>query len=231
MRRVLLAVLAVGVLASGALADQMYARGDFNGWGTSNPMVDQGDGTFIAVIDISGQTPGTRYEFKVANEGWSINFPPSNVYATYPAGRPLDLHIFYEPLPDPEDLLEGWLPPENRVGYYPDGNPWELVGDFTDWGNNPIPMNHLGNGFYEADAWIPTAGTHYFKFRGSADWEISIGADFGRWAGNAQFDSWGDNELFRFQLDLPHGRYRAFYVPEPASLLLVGLLGLLNRRR
>lgn len=227
MRRLVL-VLAVGLLASAALGQDMYARGDFNGWTTNNAMVDMGDGTFTAVIDVSGQTGGNRYEFKVANSDWSINYPGSNVYATYPAS-PTNLTIFYEPAPT--DLADGWMPQANRVGYGPGGNPWELVGDFTDWGNNPIMMTDMGNDFWTADALIPTAGDHQFKFRGSADWEISIGSDFGRWAGNASFNAAGDNTLYRFELDLSHGRYRAYYVPEPAALLGLALLGMLIRRR
>ncbi len=228
MRRIAVVLVALGLMTVGAMADQMYARGDFNGWDANTPMMDNGNGTFSAAIDISSQTPGTRYGFKVANAGWSIAYPGSDVLATYPAGRPFSLTVFYEPAPT--DLLEGWLPQTNRVGYTPGGNPWELVGDFTGWGTNPIWMANLGNDFYRATALIPTAATHDFKFRGSADWEISIGSDFGRWAGNAQFASWGDNEWFRFELDLPHGRYRAYNIPEPASLLLA-LLGLALRRR
>lgn len=224
--RYLAIVVALGLLAAGAQAETWYARGGFNNWDTSAPMTDNLDGTFTANIDISSQTPGTRYEFKVANADWSVSYPgSSNVLATYATGRPMNLDVFFEPLPD--DLGEGWLPETNRVGYSPGGNPWKLVGDFSGWA--PIDMTDLGNDFWTVDTTVP-AGTSGFKFRGTDDWEISIGADFGKWAGNASMTV-ATGGLYRFELDLPHGRYRAFPIPEPASLLGLALLGMLIRRR
>jgi hypothetical protein len=91
----------------------------------------------------------------------------------------------------------------------------------------------MGNGLYRVDIMIDNPGTCYFKFRGTSDWDVTVGAHFGRFAPNASFDAWGGPEIHRFELDLPHGRARSYYLPEPATLnlLLLSSLVLLRRRR
>jgi len=53
-----------------------------NGWGLTDPLYDDGsngdvtphDGVFTPLVTVA--TAG-RHEFKVANEDWSVNYPPS----------------------------------------------------------------------------------------------------------------------------------------------------------
>ena len=110
MRRALVAIVVAGLLASAAQAEQMYARGDFNGWDTSAPLIDMGNGMFSATIDLAGKTPGSYYEFKVANADWSINYPTDNVKTSYPNAATLNIN--YIPAP----AADGWNPADNRVG-------------------------------------------------------------------------------------------------------------------
>lgn len=47
----------------------IFIRGAFNGWGTANPLIYQGDGTYKADIALNAQAG--NYEFKVASEDWA----------------------------------------------------------------------------------------------------------------------------------------------------------------
>ena len=90
---------------------------------------------------------------------------------------------------------------------------------------------------------MPTAGTYDYKFRKQSDWATSIGPDFGNSAGNNTFTVAADGETWNFELDLLHGKWRAYHpgsgltagqVPEPASLALalvgIAFMGLARRR-
>jgi len=47
----------------------IYIRGAFNGWGTANQLIYQGDGSYKANIALTAQAG--NYEFKVASEDWA----------------------------------------------------------------------------------------------------------------------------------------------------------------
>lgn len=48
-----------------------YLRGDMNGWDTSAPMTDNGDGTWSITMSL---TAGT-YQYKAADAGWGTSYP------------------------------------------------------------------------------------------------------------------------------------------------------------
>ncbi|MBQ7345324.1 MAG: starch-binding protein [Oscillospiraceae bacterium] len=48
-----------------------YLRGDMNGWDTSAPMTDNGDGTWSITMDLEVGT----YEYKAGLEDWSVAYP------------------------------------------------------------------------------------------------------------------------------------------------------------
>lgn len=222
MKRTLVTLLALGLLAAAASAQPYYVRGAFNGWTTANPMTDDGDGTWSATIDMSAQPTGDPFQFKCATEDWTFNAPPNNAQLRYVAGN---ITFHFIPYPVQDDWLPTWESP--RIGWDPTTG-FDVMGSMNGWGD-PYVMTDNGAGLFSAD--IPvTAGNYEFKFRATNDWEINIGQTFSWNDANATLAAAQDG-LYRFELDLPNGRYRTFWVPEPASVLGLALLGLLIRRR
>ncbi len=225
MKRTLVALLAVSLFAAAATAQPYYVRGDFNGWGLDNQMTDDGDDSYSATIDMSGQTAGDSFQFKLASEDWSVNGPPQNAQLRYVDGS-ITFHFY------PNQTDDGWLPPiawsPHRVGWDPTTG-FDIMGDMNGWDEgNPLRMVDEGNGLFSYEMVVD--GVKQFKFRATDDWGINIGSTFEWNANNVEYD-FGTGGLYRFELDVPHGRYRVLLVPEPASLLGLGLLGLLIRRR
>jgi hypothetical protein len=224
--RGILTVLVVVVLVSPVLADTYYVRGDLNGWSTANPMTDNGDGSYSATIDTSGQTLGNTFQFKAANDGWSVNGPPNNAQLRYINGA-ITFNFF------PNFVDDGWMPPAawwpSRLGWNATTG-WELMGSPNGWGTPLATLTNMGGDLFQADIVIPAAGHSEFKFRAAGDWDINIGNTFAWNDANIGVDTANADQTVRFQLDLPHGRWRTTLVPEPMSLLLA-LLGLALRRR
>ena len=130
---------------------------------------------------------------------------------------------------------DGSAPSNASRGGYDDSNQfdWELVGPFNGWPGTLHPlyaMTDEGNGLHTGTFSFATPGTYPFKFRKQGSWDTSIGADFGDPSENNEFTVATAGDTWRFELDLPHGRWRSFLVlpvgsstaiPEPASLALV----------
>jgi len=222
MRR-FLALAVVLALATTAFGDQFYVKGAWNGWGLDDPM------TFVAGVEhvatVTGLTPDDRPEYKCADEGWTKEAPGSNGQFIVPASGEMTFHFY-----DQDSWSDGWEPSAKyRVGYDDPGNiTWAVIGAMTSWSD--VVMDDLGGGLWKKEMTL-NAGNYNFKFRKEGDWDISIGDDFGDAAGDNWINVINDNELWAFELDLPGGRWRAYYVPEPASLLLLGLGALVLRRR
>ncbi|MCK4340333.1 MAG: hypothetical protein KAY37_01245 [Phycisphaerae bacterium] len=205
MRIPLAILLLAGFFVGSAMGQSgWYVKGDFNGWGTDDEMNDDGDGTYSLPIDMSAQPVGETFDWKISNFDWSESYPPGNVRGRYIAGE-ITFHFL------PGVAGDGWNPPENRVGWssYTD---WDIAGDWTNWGDNAILMFDAGDGLYQVDSLLPTAGLHEFKFRAAGDWEINVGQDFRFNGPNATIEPWSDNEWHRLELDVPNGRWQTYYL-------------------
>ena len=218
------AVLATTTGATGQ--DAWYLRGDFNGWTLTDPMTWQGGDYYTGIV--SGLVGGDGYEYKVALQDWSLSAPTSNGRAPADANGEINVHFW-----DKQTWGDGWQPADKRrVGYDDPGIfNWEVVGSFNGWVGGDV-MSPVGDGLWYVDVAL-NAGTYEWKFRGEGDWTFIIGDDFGAAAVNNALTVAGDGDLWRLELDLPNGRWRAHFVPEPATMILLaaGALGLLRQRR
>lgn len=226
--RVVLAVVALGAVAGLAQAQPYYARGEFNGWTNSTtPMVNMGGGMYQSVL--TGLTAGSAYQFKATVDDWSFNAPQTggNAIAVANAAGMLTINFFPN-----TSWADGYQPAsEARVGYVDSGlHGWDIMGDFNGWSTPVGVMSSLGSGVYQVT--IPASvGSHEFKFRKDSDWNVNIGADFGKEFNNAvAVVNPGDTGL-ELTLDLPNGRWRATSVPTPGALALLGMGGLVAARR
>jgi hypothetical protein len=213
------------VTGSSLIAQPFYLRGSFNSWDTSTPMTDHGGGLYSATI--SG-APGDRFNFKVANNDWSLQFPGSDARSLYDAGG--FATIYYRA----GAAGDGWGPAADRVGYADPGQfGWEVIGSFNGWSTPILSLANQGGGLYSGQYLVADAGSYNFKFREAGSWDISIGNDFGNSASDIGITTAAANELVEFQLDLPNGRWSVAVVPEPTVLGLVAgsaFLFLLRRR-
>lgn len=192
-------------------------------------------------LNLTGLTAGENYDFRVFKSDLSTAVPNNVMRVRANAAGQIGLN-FHEL--QSASWGDGWSPSNaNRVGYDdPQQFGWEIVGSFNGWPGTNDPLFALtdqSNGLYTGAFTFDTPGTFAFKFRhqdATNPWNISTGDDFGNNAGNNSFTITNPGELWRFELDLPNGRWRAFLVPldgggasavpEPGSLAiaLVGLL-------
>ena len=187
-----------------------YVRGGFNGWGTSDPMYDDGthgdltpaDGVFTAQVTIA--TAG-HYEFKVANYDWSESFPLANSWLDSTTAGEIVTFTF-----DTNTHTDGWLPETNLIGVSTEPGAWTAVGDWQGWnnGNPDTAMTSLGGGVYEFTTAIASPGTYQYKAVKTGTWD-AVGAD-GRNtnASTVSFETLQDDQNVTFQVDALAGRVR-----------------------
>ncbi len=222
-----IAISVVLLLTSvGARAQPYYARGEFNSWGLDDPLTLQGGVHYTGIV--SGLIPGNGYEYKIALADWSDSSPGSNGRVVADTSGQASFHFW-----DNDTWIDGWQPSaKQRVGYDDPGMfNWEVIGSFDAWTVGNV-MTDMGGGLWSVDL-VFGQGTYDWKFRKEGDWDVSIGDDFGNAAANNNLEVDNNGDIWRFELDLPNGRWRTHFVPEPASLgfLIMGAAALLRRKR
>lgn len=218
----LLVLLSFGALAAlmllkpgNALATPpYYARGDFNSWGTTDQLYDDGshgdvtsgDGIYTTIV-----TPTTagRYEWKAADAGWTESWPSSNAWLVTSADNQPVLVTF-----DTNLHTDGWVPSQYIVNAADGLTTWTAVGDWQGWnnGNAATAMTAVSSGLYRFATVIPSAGTHQFKATRTGVWD-AVGQDGpggGRSinTGNLDFTTEVDNEYVVFWLNANTGRIK-----------------------
>lgn len=204
-----------------------YVAGDFNGWDAgANPMIDNLDGTYS--LSITGLEGGQRQEFKITDGTWASNYPGPNSW--YYADASGNITITF----NTNVVSDGWQPEQYRLGLSTDPGTWTVAGDFNGW-NNADPataMASLGGGIYMYSQTL-TAGTYYFKpvVTGTGTWD-SISID-GRSVGTANMSvtTTPGLEVVNIYVDALNGTVKTEIVPEPTTMLLLGLGSLLAIRR
>jgi hypothetical protein len=204
---------------SASAASPWYVRGDFNGWGTTDPMYDDGthgdlvpdDGIFSAVITV---TTAGRSEWKVATADWSQSYPSANSWISTTVASQTVRFTF-----DSNTYSDGWLPATNIVNANDNLSDWTAVGDWQGWDNaNPATvMTDIGFGRYFLAYAVPTAGSHEYKAVRTGSWD-ALGAD--NRSVNAvtiSFDTTVDNQTVYFLTDLATGRVRVYVPGTPPS--------------
>ncbi len=228
MRSLVTLALFGALVAVPALGDITVA-GDYNGWDpNANPMVDNGDGTYS--LTLTGLDANSRQEFKIVDNGdW---WPYSGNSWAY-ANESGELSVTY----DLNVYEDGWVNTTRRINVDTDPGAWTAVGSFQGWDNaNPdTAMDPMGGGIYYYEGFVPndTEGvvTEYWKAVNTGSWD-AIGTDARSInADNMGFDVPVGGQLYGFWVDAYTGVIQLEVIPEPASLLGLGLLGLLIRRR
>ncbi|MBN1640470.1 MAG: alpha-amylase [Anaerolineae bacterium] len=219
-RALLILALALSLLAAflpaASASAVWYARGDFNGWGTTDPMLDDGtggdaaagDGIYTAQITIAA---AGRYEFKVATDSWSPSYPGSgNSWFVTSASDEVVILTF-----DTNVYADGWLPEMHAIGASPDPGAWTAVGDWQGW-NNADPataMASLGGGLYELTLPIAAPGTYQYKAVRTGSWD-AIGADSRSVnAATAAFETTAFDQNVHLSLDALEGRVKVEVEP------------------
>ena len=202
-----------------------YVAGDFNGWTSNgNLMTDNLDGTFS--VSLSGIDVG-RHEFKITDGTWDWNYPGANSWLYTDAAG--DITITF----NTNTVSDGWKIEQYRIGLNTDPGSWTIAGSFQGWDNaNPATaMTSLGGGIYLFSQTL-AAGEYWFKpvVTGTSTWD-SI-AENGRSVGtDNMYLNLSSDSTVNIYVDALGGVVRTEVIPEPATMILLGIGSLFMARR
>lgn len=224
MRRSIALFAGLATLTAVAQAQPYYIRGGFSGWDASVEMTETSAGSGIYEGAVTGQVPGSDFEFKCATADWSIEAPVSggNLRARVNQAGKLEVRFYTQ------DVWEdGWLPNTRRAGILNAqlekapgvwvAAPYILVGDLVEpqWSQPGIDAVIGGDGIRRAAVYLMNgkeyqakfAGKNYDNDPGHIDWSFNVGERFSCNTDNIKYtpDVAGK---YVYELDLPGGRYR-----------------------
>ena len=169
------------------VATDVYVRGSFNGYGTSNPLTNDGTGVFTGAVAIA-DSPGTVEQYKFYYEpGQNWESPAStcgnNRTFTLAGGNQTLPVVYYNDAPPvlpPNDVtLQVDMTAQVLTGAFTNGQSTVAVsGSFTGWGNgSPLTNNPalLGNASNVYSTVLTINGVvgacQSYKFRANGGWE------------------------------------------------------------
>lgn len=231
MRNILGFALAVTLVAAPAWADA-YIPGDFNGWNASEPMTETSPAGFYE-YDIPVQGANERKQFVLLRyaDDWSdaSKYIPSGDQWCYTDDTG-NLHITF----DTNLHDDGWFPQTYRVGVSDWIDTWTAVGDWQGWdnANAATAMTDTGGGLFKYETTGLDAGTHWYKAVRTGSWDAVGGNGLSVNADNFEFAVNNPSEIVTFWVDASNSTISVDVIPEPTSLVLLGLgaFTLLRRR-
>ncbi len=221
MKKVI-ALLVVASIAMPAVASY-YVPGDFNGWNTSaNEMMEVSPGVFeVTITDFNIG----RSEFKITD---GSNWYPSGGNSWVITDDGTATVTFTA-----DSIGDGWSPDVNRIGLDEDPGTWTAVGSFQGWDNaNPATaMTDMGGGLYMYEVIGLAPGTHYWKAVNTGSWDSISWDERSVNSQNTEFVIDGVNTGAELWVDALGGAVKVVYTPEPATLALLAMGGLVIIRR
>ena len=226
MKRMICGLMVLAVVAICVPVEaSYYVAGGFNSWGVdSDIMTDNGDGTYS--LTVTGLDAGYRSEFKITDGTWTNAVPGANSWFYADENGEMTITL------DTNTYADGWNTDTNRIILSDAPTTWTIAGDMNGWSNSDTAsaMTDLGNGIYLYSATL-AAGTYYCKPVVTGTWD-SIG-----WyersinTSNLSITTYEGMEDVNIYVDALNGTVKVEMIPEPATMGLLGLGGLLLRRR
>lgn len=145
-----------------------YLRGTMNGWGTTDALTNNGDGTYSITVDLAAGT----YQYRIADTGWGEGWPAGNADLTVYSDCAVTfvLNTADGSIEVTGDGLTGEPLPEPEYNYYVAGSE-ELCGVAWDPAaeENMMTLNEE-TGLYEIVLSVWYAGTYEYKVT-TGSWE------------------------------------------------------------